>query len=63
MTNQGTVGPVGEEFESLVNLLPPWALTYEQMTIQTVRQALRDYDQKGSKEKMAENLHATKTVV
>ena len=51
--------PAGSEFESLVNLLPPWALTYEHMTIEKVRKALKEYDEA----KKAENLHATKTVV
>jgi hypothetical protein len=53
-------GPIGREFESLVRLLPEWALTYESVTIEIVRKALAHLEQSGE---VPENLAPQKSVV
>jgi hypothetical protein len=64
MQDTKPVGSVGREFESLVNLLPPWALQHEWMTIETVRKALVTHESTNGKNgKTAENLRQVETVV
>lgn len=64
MQNTQPVGPVGRDFESLVELLPPWALQHEWITIEKVRKALVTHESTNGKNgNTAENLHAARNVV
>lgn len=60
MKNQKPLGPIGREFESLVRLLPAWALMYESATIELVRRALAYLEQNGD---VPENLRPRQSVV
>lgn len=57
------IGPIGQEFESIVQLLPPWALVHEFLTIEKVRKAIKEYELGDAGSARTKHLTTAKSVV